>query len=99
MNSACDTVRSSVIEMGEYQPETIDALFTRVELSWPKNAHARFTVARPGDLLLVRSAHSAPNSSSRRLQRHMNDADSRYYFACLPLDGGIRVKQDRKSVV
>jgi len=86
-----DTVRNAVIQMREYHQETIDALFTRVEVSWPENANVRFVVSRPGELVVVRSVHSAPHSSSRRLERHMTDVDSRYYFACMPLNGSVHI--------
>ena len=50
MNIACDPVKTTLIQMNDYQPETINGLFTKVDVSWPKNAYARFAVSRPGEL-------------------------------------------------
>jgi len=92
MMAESDTVGNTVIQMGGFEPETIATLFTRVDMSWPEDSRARFVVARPGDLALVRSVHSTTKSSSRRLERHMTDADSQYHFACLPLEGHVHIK-------
>jgi AraC-like DNA-binding protein len=91
MDTSYNESGNAIIEMETYEQDMIDTLFARVDMTWPKEARARFTVSRPGELVLVRSTHFAPNSSSRRLERHMNEAEGQHYFACLPLTGSLRI--------
>ena len=81
----------SVVDMRAFDPDIIGTLFTRVDMSWSRDARAQFVVSQLGDLSLIRSTHSARNSRSRRLGRHIDSDDTAYLFACLPLRGGVRV--------
>lgn len=92
MNVSTGTAGVSVVNMRAYDPEIVRSIFTRVDLSWSKDARAKFVVTKLGNLSLIRSTHSAKNSTSRRLERHMTDKDEGYYFACLPLNGGMEIR-------
>ncbi|PCH99050.1 MAG: hypothetical protein COB84_00295 [Rhodobacteraceae bacterium] len=92
MNKIVTEVRASMFHMRAYNPEMIKSVFNRIDVSWPKDARADFMVSSIGELSLIRSTHSTRNSISRRLERHMVDEDNSYYFACLPLKGGMNIK-------
>lgn len=78
-------------EMPTYEPDVVNAIFGRVDVSCPKEINARFISSRLGQMSLIRSVHDSRNCSSRRLERHMSDADNGNYYACMPLDGGLRI--------
>lgn len=83
---------ASVVNMRAYDPEIVGSIFTRVDMNWSRDARAQFVVSPLGDLSLIRSMHSANKSKSRRLERHINDDDDRYFFACMPLKGAMQVR-------
>lgn len=82
---------ASVVNMRAFDPDIIGSIFTRVDMSWSKDARAKFVMSPLGDLSVIRSIHSASNSKSRRLERHMTDRDVEYYFACIPLSGAMEI--------
>lgn len=84
---------TTVVNMRSFDPDIVGSIFTRVDLSWSRDARAKFVVSSLGDLSLIRSSHTASNSRSRRLERHMTDKDNGYYFACLPLSGEMQIRQ------
>lgn len=92
MNLSTGLSGTSVINMRAFDPDLVGSIFTRVDLSWSREARAKFVVSSMGDLSLIRSRHSAVNSKSRRLERHMRAGDESYYFACMPLEGGVEVR-------
>lgn len=97
MNNPAGTPGTSVIKMRSFDPAIIGSIFTRVDMSWSKDARAKFVVSPVGDLSLIRSMHKATNSKSRRLERHMTDEDEGHYFACLPMAGGVEIQYAAKS--
>jgi AraC-like DNA-binding protein len=84
---------TSVVNMRSFDPDIVGSIFTRVDLNWSKEARAKFVVSPLGDLSLIRSIHQTNASVSRRLERHISDEDEGYYFACLPLVGGVEVRR------
>lgn len=92
MNVSIRETEPSVINMRAFDPDIIGSIFTRVDLSWSKDARAKFVISSLGDLSVVRSIHSASNSISRRLERHMTDGDLGDYFACIPLNGAMEIR-------
>lgn len=93
MNVQSKPLGPSVVNMRSYDPDIIGSIFTRVDLAWSKDARARFIVTDLGELSLIRSVHTASKSKSRRLERHIKNSDVGHHFACLPLSGGVRVRQ------
>lgn len=92
MNALSGPSGPSVINMRSFDPDLVGSIFTRVEMSWSREARAKFLVSAIGDLSLIRSRHTAVNSRSRRLERHMTPGDEGYYFALMPLDGGVEIR-------
>jgi AraC family transcriptional regulator, positive regulator of tynA and feaB len=92
MNLSVGEAGVTVVNMRSFDPEMISSIFTRVDLLWSKDARAKFIVSSLGDLSVIRSVHSAKNSKSRRLERHMSQGDNGYYFALMPLDGGMNIR-------
>ncbi|WP_434291149.1 helix-turn-helix domain-containing protein [Celeribacter sp. SCSIO 80788] len=92
MNAHIAMPGTSVVNMRAFDPEIVGSIFTRVDVSWPKDARAKFIVSSMGDLSLIRSKHRASNSKSRRLERHMTDGEDGQYFACMPLQGGVEIR-------
>ena len=91
MNMSVGALGTSVVKMRSFDPDVIGSIFTRVDMTWSRDARAQFVVSTLGDLSLIRSTHTASNSRSRRLERHITDEDQGYYFACLPLEGGVEI--------
>jgi AraC-like DNA-binding protein len=89
--------RPSVVEMPTYAPETISRLFINLEVDSAERINSRFLVSPMGELSLIRSSHISRNCVSRRLQRHMTDGDSSYFFACAPLQGQLRIQHFGRS--
>lgn len=88
---------TSIVNMRSFDPDIVGSIFTRVDLNWSKNAHAKFVVSPLGELSLIRSMHEANESVSRRLERHMSDEDEGHYFACMPLVGGVEVRRNGRE--
>ncbi|MDF1802127.1 hypothetical protein [Thalassovita sp.] len=88
MNLSIGQTGTSVVNMRAFDPDIVGSIIARVDLSWSRDARAKFVVSSLGNLSLIRSTHTARNSKSRRLERHMSDAEDGYYFACMPLSGG-----------
>jgi len=88
MNLSIGQTGTSVVNMRAFDPDIVGSIFARVDLSWSRDARAKFVVSSLGNLSLIRSTHTARNSKSRRLERHMSNAEEGYYFACMPLSGG-----------
>jgi AraC-like DNA-binding protein len=86
-------IATSVVNMRSFDPDIVGSIFTRVDLNWSKEARAQFVFTPLGDLSLIRSKHTANESVSRRLERHMSSEDDGHYFACLPLVGGVEVRR------
>jgi AraC-like DNA-binding protein len=97
MNTAAGTIGNTVVHMPTFEPQTIKALFTNLDVSSAKEINARFVASQLGELSLIRSIHSSRHCSSRRLQRHMSERDSHYFFACLPLEGGLEIRHFGRS--
>lgn len=93
MNVSVGESRPTVVNMRAYNPDILASIFTRVDLSWSKGAHAKFVMSPLGDLSLIRSTHTAKESKSRRLERHMVDQDEGYYFGCIPLEGAVEINR------
>lgn len=92
MNAIVNEAGASVFHMGAYNHEMIKSIFNQVDVSWPKDARAKFVVSSMGELSLIRSTHSTRNSISRRLDRHIVEENKEYYYACLPLEGRLNIR-------
>lgn len=97
MTACSDGPDNSVIRMRRYDPEVIATMFARVDMTWPKDAQAEFTVASLGELSIIRSSHQTRNSTSRRLERHLATARRQSHFACMPVRGAMRVRHLGRS--
>ena len=89
--------RPTVVDMPTFTPETISRLFINLEVHSAEQINSRFLVSPMGDLSLIRSSHVSRNCVTRRLQRHMTDGDSSYFFACTPLQGQLRIQHLGRS--
>lgn len=91
------TSNTSIVTMRAFDPDVVGSIFTRVDMSWSRDARATFRVSRMGDMSLIRSVHTARQSRSRRLERHITDRDDAYYFACTPLSGDMEIAHNGRS--
>lgn len=92
MRSPGGASKNAVLQMRTYEPDVINAIFTRLDVSCPKEINVRFVTSRLGELSLIRSIHDSGKCVSKRLQRHMGKADCNNYFVCVPLEGGLRIR-------
>jgi len=83
---------NSKIYMQMVDPDTIRSIFARVDVFFHKRPCAQFVVADLAKTSLIRSVHSMDCGVSKRLERHMSNEDSQYYFACMPLKGSLGIK-------
>lgn len=85
------------ISMPSVDPETVRRLFTSVDVMSSERINTRFVVSRMGEVTLVRSTHRSRNCVSRRRQRHIDERESSYLFACMPQMGHLRISHMGRS--
>lgn len=79
------------VNMPTVDPETVARLFTRVDVESSEQINTRFVVSEMGDLTLIRSTHSSRNCVSHRSRRYINTKECSYVFACLPMEGQLKI--------
>jgi AraC-like DNA-binding protein len=91
MNKVLGNQSVQEVNMPTVDPDTVARLFTRVDVESSERINTRFVVSEMGDLTLIRSTHSSRNCVSHRKQRYIDGRDCSYVFACLPMDGHLRI--------
>lgn len=92
MSHPVNIAGTNVIRMPKLSRETISSLFTDVDVTSTTDINCVFATASIGRVSLIRAIHSSENCASHRSYKHMDDGALQYVFACIPIQGQMKIR-------